>query len=532
MGNNIVVFGKGNTGKTTLIGYMFAHKSERNVVNSILEKKRIDLGSKYDDRERYSYLISSLDEIREYSGGENDGNEGNTKRLHFSSLGQGIVIIDTPGVEHSQSLTTLKDKGIFMGDIGIYVVDVGEILKFESDFSIFSHVFLWSTLRPNKLIIAMSKVDLHSSDEVKEAYEKAESIFNEQAKLNAKIVPISVNRDEGIIADINIYRKDDNMKFFLGDTIANNIKKLSESNVQETDDSKFCIYAEKFFDHDDKQGAGVGRTWRNKVLSGCIRKGSSIKMLPVKYEREYTIAYAKIKNIRMLADEKNSDSGKAGEIIGLDISNIRIREKNIDKSEITTTTGTLFVSDKCKVHWGNIIRFRLEKEVLIKYRKFRLKETVRIFWFGHVVEAIIINQYDKEDQFFFIAWIKDSFVVMPIINNAFLIKHIPLMYVEEVKDESKKYINVYIDKIGQSDCVYIVCDNDIDMVFSKIDQHLVGKDLDLSIKDNNRIVVQTKHATNNALYTMIKDMECAFNKDECLFGLDSNIHIKINLVVM
>jgi hypothetical protein len=355
-------------------------------------------------------------------------------------------------------------------------------------------------------------------------------MFNEQAKLNVKIVPISVNRNTDEISDVNIFTKDANMSFYDGETLASYITTLAGTENVVPNSPNFCIYAETYFDHEQKHGAGVGRTWRNKALCGYIEKGALIKVLPIKYERNYTIANAKIKNIRKL-DNEDYNSAKMGEIIGLDISSVRIDGKVVDKSEITSIVGTLFVNRDCEVHWGNIIRFRLEANDVPVNRPFRPQETVQIFWFGRILEVNIINQYEKNQKHFIIAHVMDSFITMPFVSKGFLIKRLPMILPDGVKTEVNKYINVNVDKIGIFDCAYIDCENETKQTaFKNIEQHLIGNDLELTTV-GNRIYARAKkpNLIGVAVVRLLKDMQAALEQEN-LESSDIKVRIKEHLV--
>lgn len=527
MANSIVMFGANDAGKTTLAGYLYATTLKKAHREKLFEGNKMTLGAKYDEKEKYSYLISDRDEIKGASSAEGSEKTGNTKRLHFTLYSKEFVIIDTPGAKDAKHKTKQRDKGIFMGDIGIFVVDANELLALEeTKFSQFSYVFLWNTLKKsgNKLIIALAKIDLLHPDDIMRVCEKANYIFNMRAELNAEIIPISVNRNSETLEDINITT--DGARYN-GKTIIECLRQFTDnaSALEPENEADFCIYPEQRFDHTHKKGGGVGRTWRNKILYGTVKVNDKAKMLPIKYNSEYTIAQAKIKNIRML-DENDSPSAKIGEIVGLDLSNTRVNGKSVEKSEITTSTGTLLVGSDCKVHCGNLMRFRLAKKETDGYREFRLLENINVFWLGNTIETTIISKYENDSDRFIIVIVRNSFVAMPSINGMFLIKRMPLAYIEECDDEWKKYINADLDKVGEFDCAYIPCDsNDIDETFSALRRHQIGEDVELTLGDA-RIIAKTK--SSNTIVEMIKNIDCAIEQ-EYLKDLDVRVKLKLRI---
>jgi translation elongation factor EF-1alpha len=524
MKNNVVIFGAGNSGKTTLAGYLCADSISEYQRNKRFQKWRNILGAKYDEVERYSYFISSKDEIRN----PNEDNAGNTKRLHFNEYKSEFVIVDTPGSEHGK---VDKNKGVFMGDIGIYLVDSKTLLCFENEFGIFSYLFLWNTLKTSeKLLIAITKIDLLTEQELIKVMDKAKFIFNEQFKLNVPIIPISINRETGANDSVNILNNNDFHNELNQNTLIGFINAYIKTDDNYEKSSEFCIYAETYFDHKLTQGSGVGRTWRNKILSGSVEKNSGIKIIPIKYKGKYTMCRAKIKNIRKL-DNCDYDYASHGEIIGLDLSDIRVEGELVKKTEIVSNTGTIMVDEKCIVHCGNILRFNFHRSDFDNYRQLKPNENMRLHWFGKVIDGTIINIYAKKDIINIIFCIPNSFVAIPIIKQEFLFKRFALMYIENYDSEQKKYFNVNLDKIGSLDNVTLVVNDiaNIDTVREVIDCHISKDDNQISVVENKIIITCSN---KSAIVRLLKDIYCAlgvekaFNTEESIVEY-ADVKIKI-----
>lgn len=94
MSKNIVFFGKAETGKSTLAGYLYAHKLSDKDKNKIWNNRRKELGVLYDYQERFSYLLDNYFEIKRHK----EEKSGTTRTLHIENISDDFNIIDTPEI--------------------------------------------------------------------------------------------------------------------------------------------------------------------------------------------------------------------------------------------------------------------------------------------------------------------------------------------------------------------------------------------------------------------------------------------------
>lgn len=515
MKNTIVIFGKGNVGKSTLLGYLFSLTLNKYVFEKKIEETKKKFGSFFEHIERYSYLVSNPNERKSYS----DDNAGNTKEVHFHPYGE-FFLIDTPGNEHAKAQ---KDLGMFLGDIGIYVIDAPKLLK-EINFGDFSQLFLWNTLKgKDKLIVVISKTDLVSLEELKVVYEKADRIFNQEAKLNVKIIPITIDRNNDEFIDKNI-TKPYNYNFCPQYNLKEVLDDMLQINTTTEVQNNFCVYAERYFDHSHKNGAGVGRTWRNRILSGNIQLGANVKILPIKYNKCYTEATAKIKSIKAIDDENKSFANE-GEIIGLDFSDIRISGKRVDKDKVVSTRGTVIVDSCTVVNEGNAFIFKVPSDAIDnKLLNINLLEDVYMYWFGKRVLVKLLKKELVNDEYILILFCQNSYMVMPIIKQKFLYDTITLEIIRNLTETDNIYFNATLINIGFINNISITENIKSETVIglSGIENHIINKKCYFEYEETNKLRISLPSRELD-LYNIIKDLYCAIENE------NFDVEVKFNV---
>lgn len=515
MKNTVVIFGKGNVGKTTLLGYLYAHTLCLEDYQKRINTTKMKFGSDYADIEKYAYIVSNKNESKNYAS----ENAGNTKSVHFHAYGD-FILIDTPGNEHAKAQ---KDLGMFLGDIGIYVIDAQKLLE-KVSFGEFSQLFLWNTLKgAENLIIVLSKIDLLNEQQIKLAYKNAQLIFNKEAKLNVPIIPIMIDRESSNFEDKNItkyYQFDFCERYVLQEIL----DKILCANEKEIVTQNFCVYAERYFDHSHKNGAGVGRTWRNRVLSGVVKSGSKVKILPIKYNRSYTEATAKIKTIQSINDKK-SEFANEGDIVGLDFTDIRVHGKQVNKDDIVSTRGTIIVDENTSIDEGNIFVLKIPfKENMPQTVNINVLEELYIYWFGKRVPVKLIKKNFENGVCTLVLLRQDAYMVMPIINQKYLYNTITLENITAT-DEREKYFNAELEVVGYTNTIFVK-NNDSEYAESvkfHIENHITNKNCTIMCNEDKDVIIQL-NSNISSLFKILDDLYCAIASE----GLNVTVNFIIN----
>lgn len=207
--SNIVIFGAPHSGKTTLLGYLSTAMLRHPQLNEeILQRLKLikklgmkdyfHIGDPYNPVNIHkdiilpSFVSLDRDELRKFAE-DDESSIGGSKRLHHKQLtlcmsqrkemwnGQNenenisCTFIDLPGFRQRISD---KYRGFFEGDIGLAVLDIGEVLKlddaqkhsssdsenlklvYKQERKLFEPVRIWCDYRsPAHLLIVLSKVD-------------------------------------------------------------------------------------------------------------------------------------------------------------------------------------------------------------------------------------------------------------------------------------------------------------------------------------------------------------------------------------
>jgi len=463
------------------------------------------LGVLYDYQERFSYLLDNYFEIKRHK----EEKSGTTRTLHIENISDDFNIIDTPALTHSQY--QISHKGIFMGDIGVYMIEASKVKKMSEKILQYKEIFLWSKLKENDtLLVLISISDLLEEIELKSVYEEIVDLFNGELKMNLKIIPISINRNEG--TDCNVYTKAYN--WYKGKTLIETLDSMIEQNESNLKD--FCVFIDRSFDHSDKQGKGIGRTWRGKVIVGSIGINDVVKIAPVKYETGYHMAKGKIKSIMDL-DNNSIDTAGEEEIIGINLSETKIENNKVEKSQFETCYSTFIVSKDISIAYGTILRFTYNEP----YAQFELRDSVIINWCGKFINGRVVSVYNNT----IIVRLDDRVCSIPKIDNKYLYTNYILN-----KENCDKYIKVNLEKLGEFNKIRIICTEcespvDWNNVKTLLTQHLVGEYI--VDCDEDSIVIYSENCTSTTLNQLIKDIECALDKkseeDYAIFDIKLSI---------
>lgn len=441
---NIVVFGPIHSGKSSLMGFVKANsmkQEERKEIERRIRLQLRDKGIPFKDENKYTYYISTdRDELVTDS---KQNSIGTTKRMHIKNisnisngdLGIDLVFIDTPGLN---SAVTWKDRyeGIFMGDIGIFVIDINEVIciadmergseEYNTAISeLFSSLFLWKTTKKmEQLIIVLSKIDtVNSCNDISYAVETIEEMgyFD-----NVPIIPIGI--DFAHDKDYNIFST-----YFLKDKFkqpfVDKLLEMCQKRINKEIESGTCFaYLEKPF----KILETDENVFRVKMLEGVLKQAENAIMLPVKQKKDnsFQMANFTIKSLK-LEDRHIVKQIMAGNIGGIIPSRINIGGKKVELNDINMLRTTCIIGENTSFVQGNLLSFktRLYNRNAFEenFMRLRINQSINIVWFGKVITASFCSRYIFNDYCYFNAYLREYPIVMPInIEGKYWVKNFAL----------------------------------------------------------------------------------------------------------
>ena len=239
MKSNIVFYGNANHGKSTLIGHMVAEMKSPQINLDKMERfYRQEFGYLYRPDLLYTWLMNKdkwksglvPDELTGiYKEGHiiNETGESLDNTLRAVTLEIGgkdvdFTLIDTPG-QHPET----RDKVLHLGEMGVFCVEIGQVLKPDFNDSYFDEYEIWSKITniPNaKPIILLTKIDGHFSEEAYlEASEKVR-IYGDYDE--SPIIPIAVIVKER--RSINVFGQSAETPWYDGPTVIDTIKQFAQ----------------------------------------------------------------------------------------------------------------------------------------------------------------------------------------------------------------------------------------------------------------------------------------------------------------
>lgn len=430
---NIVVFGPIHSGKTSLMGFIRAfcmNKEERVKEDRRIMQELIDKGAVYKREDKYTYYISTdRDEIVPDSTSKSIGT---TKRMHIKNIlhiphdqtEADLIFIDTPG---QNTVKTWKDRyeGIFMGDIGVFVVDIHEIInladlnKDSEEYAnaindLFSYLFLWKTTKQMKdVIIVLSKIDtLDSTDDILYAKETIEEMeyFKE-----VPVIPIGIDFDND--SEYNIFTSHNEDLHSVPFT-AKLFELLDKKLVFDSRKNICFAYLEgaRIIEQTDETVLQV------KVLEGTIKKDEKLVLLPVKrkIDSEFDKVIFSVKGLK-LEDRPLVDCMVASNIGSILPSKIISGNKRIDLNDVKIVKTSCIVGENTPYITGNLLSFKTKlynRAVFAdNFMKIRINQSINIVWFGKVITASFCSRYVSNNYCYFNAYLADYPIVMPLIDN-------------------------------------------------------------------------------------------------------------------
>lgn len=427
MDNNVLIFGMTGSGKSTLLGYIITHpmSDEEFLKQDKKNRKYIeDMGKEYYDAFSLSYFSDKgKDEIW-----RPDKAPGSTKFLHYEPIPElGFLALDSPGMDQSW-----RDKceGIFLGNIGIFTVEIGDILKlarkipgsnkYETEFHrIFDSVILWSKLKGlENLIIALTKIDVEGYSEF--VINRAIKFIRDIPLLEAvPIVPISIdviNRK-----GTNIFDTNNNLTWDDDKTLIAYINKRLVELKKDT--NKAYVAIDKFF---RRAGANNRPAFRVKVLDGSLTLGDTVYVGPLIANNRSFIVKGQIHSLMREKQEGPCEILYKNQIGGVMLKNTRMGNSwrtsvDIKKTKANITRTAVMVHDIAQQQRGNVLKFDIniadeDDSSKEKLETLNVWSRVSIIWFGKIVPMFILN-IQKSELLYSLELIsistKDSLFILP-----------------------------------------------------------------------------------------------------------------------
>lgn len=432
---NIVVFGPIHSGKTSLMGYIRAtcmQEAERIKEDRQIRKDLINKGVPYKFQDKFTYYISTdRDEIITDPG---QSSIGTTKRMHIRNINHvsnkdveaDLIFIDTPG-QNTVKMWKHRYEGIFMGDIGVFVIDINEIINMadlnrESDEytntfnKLFSYLFLWKTTKDMKdLIIVLSKIDTLISDY--DILYAIETIREIDYFKDIPIIPIGIDFEKE--KDYNIFSCYKITNTLHDVTFINKLFELLDEKLASDRKKDICF---AYLKGTRKISETDETVLQIKVLEGYISQENKIALLPIKRNNssEFDKAICSVKSMK-LEDRKLVDCMVASNIGSILPSKIMIDNKRINLNELSIVKTTCIVGENTPYITGNLLSFKTklyDKSVFAEnFMKIRINQAINIVWFGKVLTASFCSKYINNDICYFNAYLQHYPIVMPIDNQ-------------------------------------------------------------------------------------------------------------------
>lgn len=440
---NIVVFGKAQSGKSTLLGYLYSQLNSQFDINKFEKEMRNELLSDYEPSYLYAYIMDNT----RYERLESKG----TRNLHVHKIefneSLHMTIIDTPGVEHQ---IRPKQRGMFLGDIGIFCIELSDIISdnflssAKENVSIISTLLLWSNLGHKRIVVALTKCDKsnYSEKDYNLAKYRVHSLCEKAHIEEITVVPVAVlvSKKSGI----NIVEQPTELPWYQNNTLYK-ILELEQQRI-----SKQKLGELLFFVHSqvNRPNSRVGKVWLVKIIQGEIAVGDSIILTPVLSAGKQMLTLKAVvktirKDVNSFEEETSVEMAQAGEIVGVDFKNIYVvnsREEKMDKKDfdtIYTTCGfkygrRYFVSDR--------FEFSVDKKyqgVFVNRRQFSL------IWFGRAISFWVDGSSVENNGTFLVkAKIFKRKISLPLnIDGKYDFTKLI------IKDENEKNTNPYFEGI-------------------------------------------------------------------------------------
>jgi translation elongation factor EF-1alpha len=392
--NNVVIFGPAHSGKSTLAGYWnYLNMDEGERKKKILWFERNIPG--YKPEQKFTYFFDTHQDELIRNKSDDQSTTKHTKVKYINVDGIEIGVIDTPGDENA---SRERIKGIFFGDIGIFVIEASDLPKIgekllkddKTDYlrTYFAPLNIWLKFKEKEnLVIVLSKMDVEDiSFSEKKFHEAVEKLNWFVAQKFSEVIPLSIKSKEEI--SHNFETKSEKLLWYKGPTLSEKINSLVHRPHIDTEvDYPLFLYIDYQFNYTK----GPGKILRGKVLQGTIKKNSKVTISSVKYSKKGMLINptANIKNIKLAGTDEDINVATSGDIITIDISDIRINDSRIEKKYLDITRTTSIFGYSSSYLSGNILQFEMNSKDLARMQ---LAKQLNILWFGRKLSCNIVNK--------------------------------------------------------------------------------------------------------------------------------------------
>lgn len=437
---NIVVFGKAQSGKSTLLGYLLSRQSPGFDLDEFEKKTKVILGKNYESSYLYSYIMDDSKYERVVKKG--------TRNLHvrkfsFSSNFR-VTVIDTPGVEHH---VRPKQKAAFLGDIGVFCLELKDVISknfmssSKENATIMSTLLLWSNLGHRSIIVALTKCDEcnYSETDYLLARKRVNLLCGNTDINNVSIIPISilVSQRRGL----NIIEKSEEFSWYHKNTLRDElVKRIETLPSRKNGNLLFSIHRQI-----DNPSSKAGKVWTIKIIQGEILKDEEIIISPVlTKDRRFISIRAKVKSIRYdLHDGEESesiDSAVAGDIVGIDIKNIYCGNEKLDKKSFDTLYTTCGFESEVQYKTSGTFIFSINSKYASHFTE---KRQFSLMWFGRGITFSVVKSTMIDDNHFHVlAKIISRKLTLPIHSDGqYYFKRLI------IKDDNNRLANPYYEGI-------------------------------------------------------------------------------------
>lgn len=397
---NIVIFGPTHCGKSTLVGYLRYQSMTEMERNKFLTNLKVDLGAHYDSGQKFAYFF----DIREDERTRTHDNRGTTKYTKINEVAinkNDFRVIDTPGADH---LKRERLKGIFFGDIGLFMIAIDDIPEYGDEFlkkestatmkQIFTPLNTWLKFKDKKkLLIVLSKMDNtkeypFSKNEFEEASKNIKWFIGEDS---LQIIPTSIDVDGE--KSYNIFEKTSEFSWYNGPTLLDTINELIPENKHyDAADKPLLMYVDREY-----EVKGIGKIWRGKILQGVLQVDSLINIAPVRYYKNSALVSIQgiVKNIQISETKNREKVARIGDIVTFDMHNLLYNNNAINKKDIEIVQTTCIFDSNHSLLEGDMLEFEFDFSEL---GDMNLPQKIMILWFGRLISCKITNEVTFENN--------------------------------------------------------------------------------------------------------------------------------------
>lgn len=281
----VAVTGEVDSGKSTLIG-RFLYESG-SLSNGAIEEIG-DICKRLGRDFEFAYLLDSLEEER-----RGQLTIDTTQVFCKVRRGREFIFIDVPG--HKELIRNMFC-GTSYADIAILIVDIAKSIDEQTR----RHAFILKFLGIEYIVVVLNKMDATGFDEqaFKNAKESANAFLEKIGIHSEYFIPMSAKQGE------NLLKKSKKMDWYEGLSLIGALNTYSKE--RKVGDFRFPIQ--------DIYNLDEGKIAVGRIISGKIKKGETVRILPLNKER-------KVKTIKIF-NRKQSFS-KAPESIGLELDDMQ-----------------------------------------------------------------------------------------------------------------------------------------------------------------------------------------------------------------